>query len=376
MAIKLEELGKGTGFLKMGAYGNASSGKTHTATLVAIGLKRHLKHKGRIWYFDTEAGSEYVNPMIREAFKENALAVKSRVFSDVLEFIAEAEKEGAIAVIDSVTHLWNEVKDSYLKQVNEKRAREHKSLKTRIEFQDLDNIKNRWQPFTEMYVNSRTHIILCGRAGNIWDWQENEETGKKELIKTGTKMKTEAEMGYEPSLLLHMEHAQDMEGGKLKRVYRRATVMKDRFRVLDGEQFENPTFESFLPHIKLLTPGASNAVDVERRTEHKVDSEGDADWQKEKRQRAIYCEEVQGMLTQQWPGRSAGETKAKVDVLEAVFGTRSWTAVESMKSADLKSGLARMAGAIKDYAGKLEGAAKEIVDKFSKGGKPGKVGAK
>lgn len=61
-----------------------------------------------------------------------------------------------------------------------------------------------WAQFTETFLNSKAHIILCGRAGNTSEYQEKEDGGKKELISTGTKMKAESEMGYEPSLLVEM----------------------------------------------------------------------------------------------------------------------------------------------------------------------------
>jgi hypothetical protein len=73
-----------------------------------------------------------------------------------------------------------------------------------LEFQDYGAIKPMWAQFTETFLNSKAHIILCGRAGNTSEYQEKEDGGKKELISTGTKMKAESEMGYEPSLLVEM----------------------------------------------------------------------------------------------------------------------------------------------------------------------------
>jgi hypothetical protein len=44
-------------------------------------------------------------------------------------------------------------------------------------------------------------VIICGRAGYEYDYFEDDE-GKKQLEKTGIKMKAETEMGFEPSLLV------------------------------------------------------------------------------------------------------------------------------------------------------------------------------
>lgn len=361
-----QKLGQGAGYLKAGLYGNAGSGKTHTATLIGVGLKRDWKLPGPILYFDTETGSEYVNPLVREGTGEDALAVKSRVFSDAVAAIQEAEKLGGILIIDSVTHIWEELKKSYVDQLNKRRVDAGKSPKPKLEFQDIDNLKKTWNPFTELYLNSKVHIILCGRLGNVWEFETNED-GKRELIKTATKMKTESELGYEPSLLCEMERVQDTVNGKLtKEVMRRCTVMKDRFRVLDGKQFDNPTYETFKPHIAFLKPGAVNSVDTTRQTQHEIDTEGADKWEKEKRQRVIFCEEIQGILTQSFPGQSAAEKKAKVDLLEKAFGTRSWTAVENLDSKKLKEGKDKLPDFITVYNSETIKSAEKALQKAGK----------
>ena len=70
-------------------------------------------------------------------------------------------------------------------------------------------------------------MIVCGRAGFEYDFQEKEDgSGRKELVKTGVKMKAESEFGYEPSLLVHMERASDLKD--LSKVHREASILKDR----------------------------------------------------------------------------------------------------------------------------------------------------
>ena len=61
-----------------------------------------------------------------------------------------------------------------------------------------------WAKFTDSFLNSSLHMIVCGRAGDMYEYQEN-ENGKKELIKSGTRMATEKELSYEPSLLIEMQ---------------------------------------------------------------------------------------------------------------------------------------------------------------------------
>lgn len=339
MAFQLQELGTGVGSFKGGLYGFAGGGKTHTATLFALGIRKHFGLTGRVGFFDTETGVEYVNPMIREATGQPAIGAKSRALSDAIDFIGECVKANvSVAIVDSTTHIWEEVQKSYLASINAGRTRRKLDPKMTIEWQDRGPLNDIWQKFTDAYLNSPLHIIICGRAANIWEMTENEE-GKKELNKAGTKMKTQSDMAYEPSFLAEMARVQSMEDGKQK-ITRVMTVLKDRFRLLDGQQFENPTFETILPHVRMLTAGASNTVDTTRKTEIAV-SEGDGQIHAERHKQAVYCEELSGLLTSTWPGQSAEEKKLKTDLVFELYGTRSWEAIQRIPSDKLKEGLVK-----------------------------------
>jgi hypothetical protein len=70
---------------------------------------------------------------------------------------------------------------------------------------DANPIKTIWNSrWAGKFLNSPLHFVIAGRAGYESDIEENEETHKKELTKTGIKMKTEGEFGFEPSLLIQM----------------------------------------------------------------------------------------------------------------------------------------------------------------------------
>lgn len=371
--MKLASLGTGAGYVKAGFLGFAGSGKTFTAKELAIGTRAHFKLDGPIAMLDTEGGAQYIAPDVRKRTGKDLVGVQTRALADAVDFTRSCEADGvSVAIIDSVTHLWREVCESYLKQVNEARAKNNRPPRTRLEFQDWGPIKDKWAVFSNLYLNSKLHLIICGRAGFEWDYQDVNEEGKKELVKTGVKMKTEGEFGYEPSVLAQMEQIQDLGDGKtVKSVKRRITVIKDRFGVIDGKQADNPTFDFFAPHIALLTPGAHVSVDTTRTTPMGVDESGDADWQRERRQRAIYAEEIQGLLTARFPTQSALDKQAKATTLHAVFKTYSWTAVENLDSAKLKTGLEALPQAIEEH---LTGQrlAEEMADQIEKSGKRGK----
>jgi hypothetical protein len=342
----LTTLGTGQGFLKAGFLGFQKSGKTYTAVELALGVREFFKLPGPIAMFDTEGGSEYVAPRIERATGTALIGCRSRSFDDMVRFGEECVHAGvAVAIVDSVTHTWRELCDAYLKQVNERRARHAKERgwtfkpQRSLEFQDWGTVKGLWNDrWTQFYLNAPLHIVIAGRAGYEYDFEETND-GKRELVKTGVKMRTEAEFGFEPSLLVEMERTQTPTGTGGFTIHRTATVIGDRFGVLDGKTRVDPTFKFFLPHIKLLTPGAHAPVDTAVKTDAGVDEDGGDAWARERKTRTILAEEIQGELVNAYPGQTAAEKKAKADLLAAFFGTRSWTAVEGMDSGRLRHGL-------------------------------------
>jgi hypothetical protein len=203
--------------------------------------------------------------------------------------------------------------------------------KTRLRFlriQDWGPLKQDWQAFTDLYVNTKLHIIMCGRASNIFEDVKEDEDGpssKWKAVKVGTKMSAETETGYEPSLLCEMEKVYLKEGGAY---VRRCHVIKDRFAAIDSMEFDNPTFENFLPHIKLLNIGGTHlGVDTSRTSEEMFDEAGNAERSRRDLARKIALEKIEAALVDVFPGQTAKEKRAKGRMIEAVFRTKSWTEV-------------------------------------------------
>jgi len=352
----LKPLGSGQGFLKAGFLGFTAAGKTYTAMLLAIAARKYFGLSGPVAMFDTEGGSEFVAPWVKDMTGKDFLGVRARSFSDLLAVGKEAESSGvSMLLVDSIAHPWEELKESYKADIN--KSRDEKGWKPRdLEFQDWSKIKPMWAKWTEFYLNSQLHIIVCGRAGDIYEMEKNEETGRKELLKTGIKMQTEKNFGYEPSLLVEMTREQVLE--PVTHFVRRATVWKDRFSVIDGytgdflsvdatdpkkrEKEMAAVWAFFGPHVTLLKPGSHAPVDVVSKTETGADEEGNADWQREKNLRTILTEEIQGELVAAIPGQSAEEKKRKAQLIFDAFGTRSWTKVEGLNSGILHEGLRKI----------------------------------
>lgn len=374
--MQLTNLGGGAGYVKGGVLGFAGSGKTYTLTRLGIGIRQHFGLKGPLAMFDTEAAAQYVAPMVKKETGLDLVGYQSRALKDAIEFLRSCKEQGvAVAIVDSVTHLWREVCDSYLKQVNEALAKKGRNPRTRLEFQDWSAIKKVWEEFSNLYLNVPMHVLIAGRAGYEYDFEDREDGSGKDLIKTGIKMKTEGEFGFEPSLLFQMDRVQQDAGGKLqKRFTHRCTVLKDRFGVLDGKECDDPDWTFFKPYLDLLTPGAHVSVPTDKQTDMGVNEAGDAEYHRERRQRTIYCEEIQGALTAAFPGQSADEKKAKAELVFRLFGTRSWTAVEAMDSAKLKAGLDALPAAIDAYrkGAQEKTDADKVVEHFAGDGKKGK----
>lgn len=323
-------------YLKAGIYGEAGSGKTFTAAKVAIGLHKYAKLEKPVAFFDTEPAASYIIPLFEEAGIEFLVYDESRALADVMKFIEEAEEACSIVIIDSITHIWRDTQESYIAKVNETRRRQNKSKLFSLEFQHWRPIKAEWAKFTDRFLSSKVHMIVCGRAGNIYEYQENETTGKKELITTGTKMATEKEMGYEPSLLIEM--VKQRVGGK---IINTALVEKDRTDTLNGKEIQYPDFESFLPHVERLNLGGEHFASMEQRDSSELydGEEGGSNWDRERRQREIEAEELQGLFVKFGiDGQSAEAKKTRLELLERIFDTRSWSAICNMDSAKIREG--------------------------------------
>lgn len=316
------------GYLKSGFLGFPGSGKTHTMTQVAIGLHRYIKSDKPVFFFDTEMGSSYVERMFRDAGIK-LMRVQSRSFSTLIVATKEAESAGGILLIDSITHPWRELLKAFMKD---------KGI-TKIKFNHWGAIKEEWGVFNELFLNSKLHILMAGRAGFEYDFEENEE-GDKELIKTGIKMKTEGELGFEPSLLVEMTAEKVMEKGQIKGIVNKAFVIKDRFDKINGKSFERPSFETFLPHIKELNIGGDHEQ-LSQDTSNGIFI-SDASVSKRLRDRDILVEEIFAEMPLRFESRTDAGKKIGAEFLRTTFGTLSKTAIENLSNEKLKEGLEKL----------------------------------
>lgn len=321
---------------KVGIFGRQGSGKTTTSALIAIGLSKAYHKNAPVAFLDTENGSDYLVPIF-EAEGVELLVIKSRAFTDMKAALKEAEKSGCCAyLVDSYTHPWQELTAAF----------KAKSKRKKLEFHHMDALKSMWGEWTLQMLNSPLHCLLSGRLG--FEWGEEETDEGRNLIKLGTKMKSESEAGYEPSLLIEMEGVQDADT-RLKQtrtkkgsIVHHCYVLKDRWRALNGRTFTfkdinaykagdyRKVFDSFLPHwSKLVIGGVQRAADGARTSAAEFSDGGESVGVQMGRRREIAAEEIEGTLTALWPGQDAISKAIKRQVLYDIFNTYSWTAITS-----------------------------------------------
>jgi len=316
-------------YFKAAFEGFAGSGKTYTAALIAIGLHQRIQSKGPIIIFDTEKAAKFLKPLFAEA-KIELLVKESRSLADLKETMKRM-KEGAgeILIIDSISHVWENFLEAFKQKVH----------RNSLQFQDWGIIKPSWKTeFSDPFVNDPYHIIMCGRAGYEYENEINPDTQRREIYKSGVKMKVEGETAYEPDILVLMEQFEEVIG-KDKKIWNEATIIKDRSTLTHGKTFKMPTYKDFAPAIEVMlenplprdvvmTP-EQNAGILFRTEEEK------GEW---RRERDKWIEEIDGLLIRIAPGAVGKDKQLKLDLLDKIFGTTSETAIREFMPDQLKEG--------------------------------------
>ncbi len=213
--------------MKLGIYGDTGSGKTYTALEIASKL-------GKIAVIDTEHSSDFYS------VKYDFDVIHTRSLKTVLDILNSGELSNyGVLIVDSITHLWEDAQDSYLKalETSPKPRDRERAKNGQLEFQDWKYIKRPYKHMIAKLLALPMHVIICGRQGMEYKM----EAGQLSVV--GVKMKAESETPYEPAVLIRME----LKNGKNV-----ASVEKDRSNTIMGKTFEYPTFEMIKPILAKL----------------------------------------------------------------------------------------------------------------------------
>lgn len=308
-------------YAKIAFEGFAGDGKSYTAVELAIGIHKLIGSTKPIAIVDTEKAMD----KLKHRFSDAGISAKvtnGRSLATVSAAMKACNDGYAdILIIDSITHVWESYLAAYMAE----------KKKTRLDFSDWGVIKPKWKSeFSDAFVMANTHIIFSGRAGFEYEDEKNAETGKREIFKSGIKMKAEGETAFEPDILVLMEKHQSVLGDK-KEIYRRATIIKDRTTKIDGQTFKNPTFEDFYPAISTLLDGTLKDLhgDEIPDTFHDFDNK----FSEMGRKRGQAIAEIEQAFNLMGLGTGKDEKKLKPAIMNKVFKVLS---IEKLDSLPLK----------------------------------------
>lgn len=217
-------------YLKIGIYGPPGSGKTFTTLLCAEGLNSKDK---RTAFVDTERGTDFYSQAIKDRKVHPAAfdfdAIYTRSITEILTEVKALDlNKYNVIVIDSMTHVWEAVKQAYSGKL---------MRNGQIPLNAWGSIKKPYKELMALLLSMPAHVFILGRQGAEFDEDDNGE-----MKKVGVKMKAEGETAYEPHILLRMEGVKDKQGIATPTIY----VEKDRTGILSGREFANPTFQDLI----------------------------------------------------------------------------------------------------------------------------------
>lgn len=324
-------------FIKASFGGFAGSGKSRTASEFVAGSYKQLGMGKPILIIDNEKGSRFLIPFFKKEIPDVKVFVKDTTeLADVLAAMSMLDRgEIDYLFIDSLSKVWYKYVADY-------------KQKNRIAFmtlQDWGKILPAWQgEFSDKFVNISGSIVFTGRGGFTYEKEEDtkDESGrvtkKGSFVKSGVKMKMAGETPFEPDVNVWMEQEQDIDEKGAVTVWREAQIMKDRSATIDGMTFKNPTYKDFKPVVDFLNDLPVGDVAGATHKENLAPSEN---WDsKNKREQIEIClEEIKAIFEALSLGTSTDAKKLKVHILEKVFKTASWTAIEKMPLEPLQQGV-------------------------------------
>lgn len=336
---------------KIAAFGEQGSGKTTTLALIAIGLSKTYHNSAPVAMMDTENGADFLKPIFA-AEGVKFVAVKSGAFKDMVPALREAQEAGCCAfIMDSVTHTWKELVESYCARKAQQFKRPSYDPNWLI---DAKPIKEEWAHWTNAFLNSNIHCLVAGRAGMVWEQVYNEDKGKMEAMAVGSKLKSEGEFSYEPNLLFEMEAVRVETNGRKKGGHfnHKLNILKDRARFLNGKSIEfkdinvykagdyKRVFAFFEPHFRFLNIGGTQKAISSENSEDLFDGNGNGEARQYAQAKEIALEEIENAMgVVLWPGQTSDMKKIRLSVMKELWGVRAWSAVKAMSLRQVENGL-------------------------------------
>lgn len=188
--------------------------------------------------------------------------------SNYLEFKELALSAGAEVIInDSISHAWS-YEGGILDRLAELKKTNKRYEKDSYAAWGDDEIMAEKQKLFQLFRDSRCHMIATVRVKEKMEYQFNEAKGKNEMVSLGEQEIMQADVKYEPDLVLHMVEPGNAAGKKP--VHPKARVVKSRYVILqEGETYEfTPSLCKDI--VAYLNEGTSPAEILERQRKEYV----------------------------------------------------------------------------------------------------------
>lgn len=345
------------GAVKISIFGGGGSGVSTTALLAAIGLSKQYADGAPIVMLDTERRAPYVLELASAAEGIAVLPIQSSDFAAMLHGLDYAERLGASAyLVDDHTRVYEELAQALRVQSD--------LVGRRMPAHQQDQIAVIWHDWIARMRDSRVPCLLCSRVGYAVN-EVADESGPR-LIALGTQPRGPRDAMHDAPLVVEMEarhnYAKRATQGRRARgsIVHLAYVLKDRtmalngrtisFRTLNGYQAGDylPVFEALRPHFEAIpSPTLAGAIEpvtqnldaLPPNTSYFAPLTGESAFTERQRRIKIATENLSETLDLLWPGKSDASKACRLGAVEALFWTRSWTALEQLAPETIERGV-------------------------------------
>lgn len=188
--------------------------------------------------------------------------------TNYLEFKEAALAAGAEVVInDSISHAWS-YEGGILDRIAELKKQNKRYEKDSYAVWGDDEIMDEKQKLFQLFRDHRCHMIATVRVKEKMEYQFNESKGKNEMVSLGEQEIMQADVKYEPDLVLHMTEPGRAYGDKV--VHPKARIVKSRYVIFqEGEVYEfSPSLCKDL--VAYLNEGTSPAEIMEKQRQEYI----------------------------------------------------------------------------------------------------------
>lgn len=190
--------------------------------------------------------------------------------SNYQEFKEMAVKAGAEVVInDSISHAWT-YEGGILDMIAELKKSNKRYERDSYAAWGDDGIVSEKQKLFQLFRDHRCHMIATVRVKEKMEYQLNPATGKNEMVSLGDQEIMQADVKYEPDLVLHMIAPGRAYGNTI--THPKAKIVKSRYVIFqEGEVYEfTPSLCKDL--VAYLNEGTSPAEILEKQRKELVEN--------------------------------------------------------------------------------------------------------